>query len=56
MSERNVILGVTGSIAAYKAPEIVRRFRDRGASVRVVMTGSAAQFITATSFHGRRHR
>lgn len=49
MSEQNVILGVTGSIAAYKAPEIVRRLRDRGASVRVVMTASAAQFITATS-------
>ena len=49
MSEKNIILGVTGSIAAYKAPEIVRRFRDRGASVRVVMTASAGQFITATS-------
>lgn len=49
MSEKNVILGVTGSIAAYKAPEIVRRLRDRGASVRVVMSASAAQFITATS-------
>lgn len=49
MSEKNVILGVTGSIAAYKAPEIVRRFRDRGAVVRVVMTTSAAKFITATS-------
>ena len=49
MSEKNIILGVTGSIAAYKAPEIVRRFRDRGATVRVVMTASAAQFITATT-------
>lgn len=49
MSEKNVILGVTGSIAAYKAPEIVRRLRDRGVAVRVVMTASAAQFITATS-------
>lgn len=49
MSDKKVILGVTGSIAAYKAPEIVRRLRDGGASVRVVMTASAAEFITATS-------
>lgn len=49
MSEKNVILGVTGSIAAYKTPEIVRRLRERGASVTVVMTASATQFITATS-------
>ncbi len=45
----NIILGVTGSIAAYKAPEIVRRLRERGADVQVVMTQSAGEFITATS-------
>ena len=45
----NIILGVTGSIAAYKAPEIVRRLRDGGATVQVVLTASAARFITATS-------
>ena len=49
MSELNILLGVTGSIAAYKAPEIVRRLRDRGASVQVVMTSAASRFITATS-------
>ena len=49
MSGKKVILGVSGSIAAYKAPEIVRRLREGGASVRVVMTASAAEFITATS-------
>lgn len=49
MSEKNIILGVTGSIAAYKAPDLVRRLRDRGASVRVVMTASAAEFITPTA-------
>ncbi|HWM28758.1 MAG TPA: bifunctional phosphopantothenoylcysteine decarboxylase/phosphopantothenate--cysteine ligase CoaBC [Woeseiaceae bacterium] len=49
MSELNILLGVTGSIAAYKAPEIVRRLRDRGASVQVVMTSGASRFITATS-------
>ena len=46
---QNIILGVTGSIAAYKAPEIVRRLRDGGATVQVVLTESAARFITATS-------
>ncbi len=49
MAAPNIILGVTGSIAAYKAPEIVRRLRDGGAAVRVVMTDSATRFITPTS-------
>lgn len=49
MTASNIILGVTGSIAAYKAPEIVRRLRDGGATVQVVLTDSAARFITATS-------
>lgn len=49
MTRPNIILGVTGSIAAYKAPELVRRLRDSGAAVQVVMTASAAHFITATS-------
>ena len=48
-SSLNILLGVTGSIAAYKAPEIVRRLRDRGATVQVVMTKAASRFITATS-------
>jgi len=49
MSKQNILLGVTGGIAAYKTPELVRRLRDRGASVQVVMTASAAQFVTETS-------
>ena len=49
MTQQNIILGVTGGIAAYKAPELVRRLRDCGASVQVVMTESAAQFVTETS-------
>lgn len=49
MHKRNIILGVTGGIAAYKAPELVRRLRERGATVQVVMTGSAGQFVTETS-------
>jgi phosphopantothenoylcysteine decarboxylase/phosphopantothenate--cysteine ligase len=43
---KKVLVGVTGGIAAYKAPEIVRRLRDAGAEVRVVMSAGAAAFIT----------
>lgn len=42
----NIILGVSGGIAAYKSAELVRRLRDAGASVRVVMTTSATAFIS----------
>ncbi len=45
----NILLGISGGIAAYKTPELVRRLKDRGADVRVVMTQSAHQFVTATS-------
>lgn len=45
----NVLLGITGGIAAYKAPDLVRRLRERGADVRVVMTSNASQFVTATT-------
>ena len=43
---RTVVLGVTGGIAAYKAPEIVRAFKARGARVRVILTRSAREFVT----------
>lgn len=43
---RKIVLGVTGSIAAYKACGIVSRLRDVGASVLVVMTESATHFVT----------
>ena len=42
----NIVLGVTGSIAAYKACEIVSRLRQLGCEVHVVMTEAAEQFIT----------
>jgi phosphopantothenoylcysteine decarboxylase/phosphopantothenate--cysteine ligase len=41
-----LVLGVTGGIAAYKSAELVRRLRERGAEVRVVMTRSACEFVT----------
>lgn len=49
MKQLNLILGVTGSIAAYKAPELVRRLREKGVAVQVVMTASAGEFITETT-------
>jgi phosphopantothenoylcysteine decarboxylase/phosphopantothenate--cysteine ligase len=45
-----VILGITGGIAAYKSPEIVRRLRERGAEVQVVMTTSAEKLVSSTVF------
>ena len=45
-----IVLGVSGSIAAYKAAEIVRRFRDRGDEVRVVFTRSAEKFVAPLTF------
>lgn len=43
---KKIVLGVTGSIAAYKSADLVRRLQDAGAEVRVVMTQSACEFIT----------
>ncbi|HDY82369.1 MAG TPA: bifunctional 4'-phosphopantothenoylcysteine decarboxylase/phosphopantothenoylcysteine synthetase, partial [Halieaceae bacterium] len=43
---RNVLLGVSGGIAAYKSAELVRQLQGRGASVRVIMTLGAREFIT----------
>ncbi len=43
---KNIVLGITGGIAAYKTPELVRRLKDQGADIRVVMTSGAKQFIT----------
>ncbi len=50
LSGRKILLGVTGSIAAYKAVEIVRRLRDRGAEVRVAMTKHATYFVSRLTF------
>ena len=45
LSGKNIVLGVTGGIAAYKAAEIVSRLKKQGANVRVVMSANAAKFI-----------
>ncbi|MEX1664023.1 bifunctional phosphopantothenoylcysteine decarboxylase/phosphopantothenate--cysteine ligase CoaBC [Zhongshania arctica] len=46
LSNRHILLGVTGGIAAYKSAELIRRLKDHGADVRVVMTAAAMEFIT----------
>ena len=46
LTERRILVGVTGGIAAYKAAELVRLFVKAGAEVRVVMTEAATKFIT----------
>jgi phosphopantothenoylcysteine decarboxylase len=48
--KRNIVLGVTGSIAAYKAADITSRLAKQGADVHVVMTADAQKFITALPF------
>ncbi len=50
MQGQRILLGVTGGIAAYKSAELVRRLRERGAEVQVVMTAAAREFIGALTF------
>lgn len=49
---KKIVLGVTGSIAAYKAADIIRRFQEQKCDVSVVMTKEAAQFITPLTLAG----
>lgn len=46
LAGKQIVLGVSGSIAAYKSADLIRRLRDEGAEVRVVMTRGAGEFIT----------
>jgi phosphopantothenoylcysteine decarboxylase/phosphopantothenate--cysteine ligase len=45
----NIVLGISGGIAAYKTPDLVRRLQDAGATVRVIMTPNATRFVTPLS-------
>ena len=47
---RKILLGVTGGIAAYKSPDLVRRLIERGADVQVVMSRGAQEFVTPLTF------
>lgn len=46
---KSLLLGVTGSVAAYKSIELTRRLRDEGASVKVIMTEASCRFVTPLS-------
>ena len=50
LAGQRIVLGVTGGIAAYKAADLARRLQDAGADVRVVMTESAARFVSPMTF------
>ena len=47
---KNILVGVTGGIAAYKVVEVVSRLKKLGAEVRVVMTRAAAEFVAPRTF------
>jgi phosphopantothenoylcysteine decarboxylase/phosphopantothenate--cysteine ligase len=49
LTGRHLVIGMTGGIAAYKVCELVRRLQDEGATVQVVMTAAAQQFVTTTT-------
>ncbi len=50
LANKRILLGITGSIAAYKAGEIIRRLKEYNADVRVVMTQGATEFVTPLTF------
>jgi len=50
MDGKRIVLGVTGGIAAYKAADLVRRLRERGAEVQCVLTDAACEFVTPMTF------
>mgnify|MGYP000318398061 CR=1 FL=1 len=49
IANKNILLGITGGIAAYKTPDLVRKLTALGANVRVVITASAAEFVSTLS-------
>jgi phosphopantothenoylcysteine decarboxylase/phosphopantothenate--cysteine ligase len=50
LMNKHILLGVSGSIAAYKAAELVRRLKEAGADVRVVLSQGGAEFVTPLTF------
>ena len=55
LANKQILLGITGSIAAYKACELVRLLRDAGCTVRVVMTRAATEFVSPLTFQALSH-
>ena len=56
LDERRIVLGVTGSISAYKAADLCSKLRQAGAEVEVVMTAAATQFVTPLTFQSLTRR
>ena len=56
LENKTVLLGVTGSIAAYKAADLASKLMQAGAKVDVVMTRAAKEFITPLTFRSITHR
>lgn len=59
LANKRILVGISGGVAAYKAAELVRRLRDEGAEVQVIMTRGACEFITPLTLQavsGRRVR
>ncbi|OJV64741.1 MAG: bifunctional 4'-phosphopantothenoylcysteine decarboxylase/phosphopantothenoylcysteine synthetase [Clostridiales bacterium 38-18] len=50
LTGKNIVLGVTGGIAAYKAADVVSRLKKQGANVYVIMTENSTQFVSALTF------
>ena len=46
LANKRILLGISGGIAAYKSADLVRRLKERGAEVRVILTDAAQHFIT----------
>ena len=56
LTGKTIILGVTGSIAAYKAADLVSRLKKRGHEIHVVMTRDAQEFITPLTLQVLSHQ
>lgn len=50
LAEKRILLGISGGIAAYKSADLVRRLKERGAQVRVVMSAGAREFVQPLTF------
>ena len=49
LNNKNILVGISGSIAAYKAADLISKLKSYGANVKAIMTSSSAQFITTTT-------
>ena len=50
LNGKNIVIGITGGIAAYKSADLTRRLMEAGANVRIMMTTAATEFVTPLTF------